>query len=148
MRLIMACMMCALLTACGGGPSAGPEEALRLWVANAETAAEDLDRRSLVATISENYADARGNDRDAIDKLLRFYFLRQKAILLVMKIDEMTITDGTAAEILLTVAGIGTTSRALGVNADAYRFSLELEMDEDEWMLIGARWGEVGQKLH
>ena len=147
MRLITACMICALLTACGG-PSAGPEEALRQWVADAESAAEDLDRRSLSATISENYADARGNDRDAIDKLLRFYFLRQKAVVLVMKIDEMTITDGTAAEILLTVAGIGTTSRALGVNADAYQFSLELEMDDDEWMLIGARWGEVGQKLH
>ncbi|MEE8220848.1 MAG: hypothetical protein V3R21_03745 [Woeseiaceae bacterium] len=147
MRLITACMICALLTACGG-PSAGPEEALRQWVADAENAAEDLDRRSLIAMISENYADARGNDRDAIDKLLRFYFLRQKAVVLVMKIDEMTITDGTAAEILLTVAGIGTTSRALGVNADAYQFSLELEMDEDEWMLIGARWGEVGQKLH
>lgn len=146
-RLITACMICALLTACGG-PSAGPEEALRQWVADAESAAEDLDRRSLIATISENYADARGNNRDAIDKLLRFYFLRQKAVVLVMKIDEMTITDGTAAEILLTVAGVGTTSRALGVNADAYQFSLELEMDDDEWMLIGARWGKVGQKLH
>lgn len=147
MRLITACMICALLTACGG-PSAGPEEALRQWVANAESAAEGLDRRSLIATISENYADSRGNDRDAIDKLLRFYFLRQKAVVLVMKIDEMTITDDTAAEILLTVAGVGTTNRALGVNADAYQFSLELEMDDDEWMLIGARWGEVGQKLH
>ena len=147
MRLITACMICALLTACGG-PSAGPEEALRQWIADAESAAEDLDRRSLIATISENYADSRGNDRDAIDKLLRFYFLRQKAVVLVMKIDEMTIIDGTAAEILLTVAGVGTTNRALGVNADAYQFSLELEMDDDEWMLIGARWGEVGQKLH
>ncbi len=147
MRLITICMMCALLSACGG-PSAGPEEALHHWVANAKTAAEDLDRRSLIATISENYADARGNDRDAIDKLLRFYFLRQKAVVLVMKIDEMRIIDDTAAEILLTVAGVGTTSRALGVNADAYQFSLELEMDDDEWMLIGARWGELGQKLH
>ena len=147
MRLSTACMMCALHTACGG-PSAGPEEALRHWVANAETAAEDLDRRSLVATISENYADARGNDRDAIDKLLHLYFLRQKAVMLVMKIDEMTISDGTAAEILLTVAGVGTTSRALGINADVYQFSLQLEMDDDEWMLIGARWGELGQKLH
>ena len=147
MRLITTCIICALLTACGG-PSAGPEEALRQWVADAESAAEDLDRRSLIATISESYADARGNDRDAIDKLLRFYFLRQKAVVLVMKIDEMTITDDTAAEVLLTVAGVGTTSRALGVNADAYQFSLELEMDDDEWMLIGSRWGEVGQKLH
>jgi len=146
MRLITISMICALLAACGG-PSGGPEEALRQWVAEAQTAAGDLDRRSLVAMISENYADARGNDRDAIDKLLRLYFLRQKSVVLVMKIDEMTISDETAAEILLTVAGVGTTTRAFGVNADAYQFSLELEKGDDDWLLIGASWGELGQEL-
>ncbi len=147
MRLITLSMMCALLAACAG-PSAGPEEALRQWVAEAQAAAADLDRRSLVAMISENYADARGNDRDAIDKLLRLYFLRQKAVVLVMKIDEITISDQTAAEVLLTVAGVGTTTSGLGVNADAYQFSLELEIDDDDWMLIGASWGKLGQELH
>ncbi len=146
MRLITLSMMCALLAACAG-PSAGPEEALRQWVAEAQAAAADLDRRSLVAMISENYADARGNDRDAIDKLLRLYFLRQKTVVLVMKIDEITISDQTAAEVLLTVAGVGTTTSVLGVNADAYQFSLELEIDDDEWMLIGASWGKLGQEL-
>jgi hypothetical protein len=140
-------MLCTSLAACGG-PSAGPEEALQLWIARAEAAVEDLDRRSLVAMISENYADARGNDRDAIEKLLYFYFLRQTTVELVMKVDEMKISAGTAAEILLTVAGVGTTTQALGLNADVYKFSLELEEDGDEWMLIGARWGELGQELH
>lgn len=147
MRLITISIICALLAACGGS-SVGPEEVLRQWVAEAQAAAEDLDRRSLVAMISENYTDARGNDRVAIDKLLRLYFLRQKSVMLVMKIDEMTVNDETAAEILLTVAGVGTTTRALGINADAYQFSLELENDDDDWMLIGASWGELGQELH
>jgi hypothetical protein len=140
-------MICALLTACGS-PATGPEEALRQWLADAEAAAEDLDRRGLVAMVSENYADGRGNDKDSVDKLLRFYFLRQKSVELVMKIDELTVIDETAAEILVTAAGVGTTTRALGINADAYQFALELEMDDDEWMLIGARWGEPGQELH
>ena len=98
--------------------------------------------------VSDNYADGRGNDRDAVNKLLRLYFLRQKSVVLVMKVDEMTVIDETAAEILVTAAGVGTTTRALGVNADAYQFSLELEKDDDEWMLIGARWGQLGQELH
>lgn len=147
MRLITACMLCVLLTACGG-PSGGPEEALRQWIAESEAAAEDLDRRGLLSMVSENYADARGNDRQALGKILRLYFLRQKSVALVVKIDELTIVDETAAEILVTAAGVGTTTRALGVNADAYQFSLELEKDDDEWFLIGARWGELGQELH
>ncbi len=147
MRLITVCMICALLAACGG-PSVGPEEALRQWIAEAEAAVEDLDRRGLVAMISEHYADGRGNDRDALNKILGLYFLRQKSVVLVMKIDKLTVIDETAAEILVTAAGVGTTIRALGINADAYQFSLELEKDDDEWMLIGARWGELGQKLH
>lgn len=147
MRLITVCMMCALLTACGS-PSGGPEEALRQWIARAEAAAQDLDRRGLVAMVSERYADGRGNDRDAVNRILGLYFLRQKSVVLVMKIDKLTVIDETAAEILVTAAGVGTTTRALGLNADAYQFLLELEKHDDEWMLIGARWGEVGQKLH
>lgn len=147
MRLITVSILCALLIACGG-PFTGPEEVLRQWISEAEAAAEDLDRRGLVSMVSENYADARGNDREAIDRLMRLYFLRQKSVVLVMKIDDLTVIDETAAEILVTAAGVGTTTRALGVNADTYQFSLELEKDDDEWMLIGARWGELGQELH
>jgi hypothetical protein len=146
MRLITVCTICAVLTACGGPPQ-GPQEALRQWIGEAEAYAEELDRRSLLAMVSEDYADSRGNDRDSIDKLIRLYFLRQKSVELVMKIDEMEIFDGTAAEILVTAAGVGTTTRALGVNADAYQFSLELTKEEDEWKLIGARWGQLGEEI-
>ncbi len=147
MRLVTVCLLCALVAACSGPPE-GPEARIRQWIAEAEAAAEDLDRRELLSMVSENYADSRGNNRDAVDKILRFYFLRQKSVELVMKIDELTVIDDTAAELLVTVAGVGTTTRALGINADAYQFSLELEEDDDEWMLIGARWGELGQELH
>lgn len=147
MRLITVLLASALLVGCGSR-AVGPEEALRQWIADAEAAAEDLDHRAILAMVSQNYADARGNDRDSIDKLLRLYFLRQKSVELVMKIDELTVIDDSAGEILVTAAGIGTTTRALGVNADAYQFSLELEKDNDEWMLIGAQWGQLGQELH
>ncbi len=147
MRLITVCRVCVYLGACGG-PTTGPEDALRQWVADAEAAAEDLDRRGLVAMVSDNYADGRGNNRDAINRLLRLYFLRQKSMTLVMKIDKLTVIDETAAELLVTAAGVGMTTNILGINADTYQFALELEKDDGEWMLIGARWGEPGQELH
>jgi len=54
----------------------------------------------------------------------------------------------TAALVTLTVGMAGTDASALGVRADAYNFEFELENTGDEWMLIGARWGEIGREMH
>ncbi|MDH3362567.1 MAG: hypothetical protein OEM50_06945 [Gammaproteobacteria bacterium] len=135
-----------LLCACGG-PSAGPEEELREWVSRGVTAAENGERRILVGMISPAYADARGNDRDRLENILRAYFLRMSNIRLLTAIDEINVIGDSAAELLLTVGMAGTHDGVLGFSADAYRFSLELENDGDEWVLISARWGELGEEL-
>ena len=41
----------------------------------------------------------------------------------------------------------GTHDGVMGFSADAYRFEFELEKDSDEWQLIAARWGELGDEL-
>jgi len=53
----------------------------------------------------------------------------------------------SAAEIDLTVGMAGTNEGVFGFTADAYRFRLELENKDDEWQLISARWGELGEDL-
>jgi hypothetical protein len=147
MRFLSISLICAFLAGCGGGPEAGPEEAVRAWVDAAETAAEEKDRQGILDMIAENYADARGNDHTQIGNLLRFYFLRHKTIGFVSNINDISIMGNTAALVNLTVVGAGTNANALGINADAYNFELELEYRDDEWMLIGARWGEVGREM-
>ena len=97
--------------------------------------------------ISENYADARGNNRDDIGNLFRVYMLRQQSITILTKVDGIELLGDTAANIALTVGMAGTRNRAFGLNADAYRFELELAKEGDNWLLIGARWGEVGSEL-
>jgi len=136
-----------LLGACGG-PETEPEEQLRQWVSAGQEAAEAKERRALVGMISPAYADVRGNDRDGIENILRVYFFRQNNIKLLTSIDEIRVFGDTAAEIDLTVGMAGTNDRALGFSADAYRFQLELERDSDDWVLIAARWGELGEELH
>jgi hypothetical protein len=145
MRILIVSLICALLAGCG--PEAGPEEALRAWVDAAEAAAEEKDRRGLLALISENYADARGNDHEQIGNMLRYYFLRQKSVAFITNIDDIAVMGDTAAEVSLTVGMAGTDAGAIGIRADAYNFKLELEKMDDEWMLIGARWGEVGGEM-
>ena len=134
------------LSACGGPPSA-PEEAIREWVRSGVTAAEAKERRRLVDMISPAYADARGNQRDGIENILRWYFLRMNSVQLVTSIEDITVIGDTAAEVVLKVAMAGTHDGALGFSADAYRFSLELERDGDDWQLISARWGELGKEM-
>jgi hypothetical protein len=134
------------LAACGDPPSE-PEEELRAWVAAGVIAAENKERRELVDMIAPSYADARGNDREGIDKTLRVYFFRQHEIGLITRIEEITLYDDTAAKIVVAVGMAGTNDGVLGFSADAYRFELEVEKASGEWKLISARWGELGDEL-
>lgn len=135
-----------VLAACGGDDSS-PESEIRAWVAAMQSAAEEKNRGDLLDGISTAYTDTRGHSRDDINDLLRVYFLRQNTIALLTSIDEVRVIGETAAEVELTVGMAGTNDRALGISADAYRFELELENDGDDWLLISARWGALGDPL-
>lgn len=148
MRKLIFSLICAFLAGCGGEPDGGPEAALRAWVEAAEAYAEDRDRGGLMDLISENYADSRGNDHEQIGNVIRLMFLRQQRIAFLTSIDDIAVMGDTAAVVNLTVGMAGTDASALGIRADAYNFELELENTDDEWMLIGARWGEVGREMH
>jgi hypothetical protein len=146
-RFVITGLMCAWLCACGGSAES-PEEALRAWVRQGQEHAEAKDRRALVAMISPTYTDARGNKRDDIENLFRLYFLRQNKVALLTHIEELNIYDDSAAELLLTVGMAGTNDGTFGFSADAFRFEMEFERDDDEWLLTSARWAELGEELH
>lgn len=139
-------LVCGWIAACGG-PTEGAEEALRSWVRHGHEAAEAKDRRALVDMISPAYTDAQGNDRDDIENLFRIYFLRQHKVAMVTRIDHLEVYGDTAAMLELTVGMAGTGDGVLSISADAYRFEMEFERDDD-WLLTSARWGELGGELH
>ena len=130
-----------------GEPESEPGEELRAWVTDGMEAARNKERGTLVDMISPSYADARGNERGDVENLLRVYFLRMSNIKLLSTIEEITVYDDTAAEIVMTIGMAGTHDGVLGFSADAYRFEFELEKDSNEWQLIAARWGELGDEL-
>jgi len=147
-RFLATAIVGVLITGCGG-PEGSPEEALRAWVDHGREAAEAKDRGALIDMVSPAYADARGNSSDDIENMMRYYFLRQNKVALITRIDELRIIDDSAAELVLQVGMAGTDNRAvLGFNADAYRFEMELERDGDEWLLLAARWGGLGDEVH
>lgn len=145
---VAALVLLTLASGCGPGPGT-PEEQLRKWVAAVETAAEDKARGDIMPLIAAAYNDARGNARDDVDKLLRLYFLRQNRIALLTSIEDIEVAGGSAATMTLTVGMAGTNDRTLGLDADAYRFELEFEAEDEperysDWRLMSARWGELG----
>lgn len=144
--LAVAFALLLMLGACGG-PETTAEEQLREWVAAGQAAAEAKERRTLMNMISPAYSDNRGLDRDDVENRFRLYFLRQNTIKLLVSIDEMRVFGDTAAEIELTAGLAGTNDSALGISASAYRFELELERIDDDWQLISARWGRLGEKI-
>lgn len=147
MRAGLLIAICALFAACGGSAD-GPEAQLRAWVSAMEQAAEEKDRRAMLDRISENYTDTRGNSRKDVGETLLVYFLRQQTINIISTIDEITMSGDFAAKMALTVAMSGSTSGSFGLTADAYNFELELENNGDDWLLIGARWGVLGEDPH
>lgn len=146
MAIAVMALLSLALGACGG-PEPGPEEQLRQWVSTAQTAAEAKERRAMMDLISPAYADGRDNDRDDVGNMLRVYFLRQHSIKLLLSIEDIRMFGDSAAEIDMTVGMAGTNDGAFGFSADAYNFQLELELDGDDWQLISARWGELGEEL-
>ena len=146
-RPMLTALLATGLASCGG-PPASAEQQLRAWVDRGHQAAENKNRGALVEMISSTYSDARGNSRDDIENLFRYYFLRTKKVGLLVSIDDVEIFDDTAAQVMLTVAMAATTDSALGFNADAYEFVLELEKTDDEWLLVSGRWNDLGNELH
>ena len=144
-RYAIALIGALLAAGCGGGADT-PESELRAWVAAAEEEAEARDRRALIKRVADSYIDGRGNNRDSVDKLFRYYFLRQQSVVLLSNIETIEVFGDTAAEVVLTV-GMAGSSGGLNLSADAYRFELELEKREGDWLLIGARYGALGEEL-
>lgn len=129
-------------------PATPPEEALRAWVAAAELAAESRDRGALLDMISENYTDSRGNDFAAVDKLLRVYFFRQQTVLVVTRISDIQLHGEGAASVTVIAGMAGSRGSIASLDADAYQFELELQDEDGDWRLIGARWAPVGDVVH
>jgi len=143
---LLTALLAAALASCGEAPG-NTEQQLRAWVDRGHEAAENKDRGALMEMIAPTYSDARGNSREDIENLFRFYFLRATKVGLLVSIDDIAIFDETAAQVMLTVAMGATTNSALGFNADAYEFELQLEKSGDEWLLVSGRWNDVGNAL-
>lgn len=138
-------LVLGVVAACSSEPEGSAEEQLRAWLSTAEARAEAKQRRALLGMISPSYSDAKGNKINDVADRLRYWFFRSHGIELLTSVDEIRVFDGSAAEMDVTVAMAGTDDSTFGFSADAYRYSLELILQDGEWILISANWTEIGR---
>jgi hypothetical protein len=136
--VVVAAATMLLVSACG---ASDPEAEIRALLAAAEEAAEARDVGFFGDALGEGFRDARGNDRDELIRTVRGFFVANQRIEIVSRVDEIVLEGEDAARAVLHAGMVGQrTGAALvdGIDADLYRFELELVNDGGDWQIIGA----------
>lgn len=144
----MAVVLTGLLVLCACSKGDTPEEQIRLYVKSGEEASEARDAGGIKKLISEKYSDERGRTRREIVAIAARYFFVNKNIHIFTRIKKLTFPEEERALFQLFVAMTGQNvsdlDALLNMQADLYRFDMELALEDKEWKLIRAQWRQAG----
>jgi hypothetical protein len=131
----------ALLMFDGCARPATPEQQVRAVLDAAQRGAEERDVSAVLQLVSEQYADERSVDKDALRNLVRGYFLVNQTIHLLLRVDELTFPADGLAKARVTTAMLGRQAgKDWSLAADVYEFDLELRREGSNWRLTRAVW--------
>jgi hypothetical protein len=129
--------------ACSPGRDS-PEAQVRALLAQGEAAAEKKESGVLRQLISGKYSDSQGQDKKAIEAMLRYYFLRNQSIHLLTRIRQISFPqpDVAQADVMVAMAGqpISGAEELERLRADLHRFEITLARESGEWKVIRAEW--------
>jgi hypothetical protein len=134
----LASALAVFATGCGAND---PEAEIRALLAAAEEAAEARDVGFFSGVLADGYRDTRGNDREAMLRTLRGYFIANQRIEVLSRVDEIVIeADGSARAVVHAGMAGRRADAALidGIDVDLYRFELSLVDDGGGWQVINA----------
>lgn len=141
-----------LLVSCSATENT-PEAQVRAVLKQGEAAAEKKETGVLRQMVSDRYSDSQGQDKKAIEAILRYYFLRHESIHLLTRIQAITFPEPNVAQaiVLVAMAGqpISRTEELDRLHADLHRFEITLANENREWKVIRAEWrrAELGDFL-
>ena len=131
------------VAACSSGQDS-PEAQVRALIEQAESAAEKKDSGTLRRFVSEKYSDSQGQDKKAIEAILRYYFLRNESIHLLTRIQQISLSKPDIAHAVVMVAMAGQPISAAEdferVRADLHRFEITWTRESKEWKVVRAEW--------
>jgi hypothetical protein len=114
-----------LLAACGTKSS--DEQQVRELIVSAEKAAEARDTSDVLELVADDYSDAQGFDKRALQDFLRVYFLAHPKIELLVSIEKLEFPVPGLAQAQISVATVGVGE------ANLQRLKVELRKSGDDW---------------
>jgi hypothetical protein len=130
-----------LLASCAD--EASPEQQIRALIEQMELATEDRDVGDVVALLSPQYRDARGNGPEDVGRAIRGYFIANQSIHLLTRVQEISFPQNDEARATVLVGMVGReadAASAWNLAADLYEFELALIREDDEWRISWAEW--------
>lgn len=131
------------VSACSSGKDS-PETQVRTLIKQAESAAEKKDSGTLRRLVSEKYSDSQDRDKKIVESIFRFYFLRNEAIHLFTRVQQISFPrpDVAQAVVMVAMAGqpVSTAEELERVRADLHRFEITLALENAEWKVVRAEW--------
>ncbi len=132
-----------LLPGCRGERTS-PEAEVRALIDSAVRAAEQKNIGTLKDVISDRYTDDRGQDKRALEHLLRLHFLRNETVHLYAHIQSVTLPQPGRAQavVLVAMAGvpIASAQELSAVRADLHRFEIDFAHESKIWRVRRAAW--------
>ena len=133
-----------LLTSCSQDANS-PEEQIQSTISAMEAAVEQRSLDSVRELVSSEYKDEWNGSRRTALRSLMFYFQGHQSIHLLTRTSDIQITDdGKRASAIVYVGMAGKpveeSEVLIDMNADLYRFDVDLLADGDEWRVSSARW--------
>ncbi len=125
------------------------EDEVKLYITNAQLAAENRNHSDLADLIDKDYRDHKGLNKKQIIEMARAYFFTHKNIYLFTQIQSIDFQQENTAFVTVYVAMAGTLISDINalssLRARIYKFELLL-IKNNEWLLQQAKWQRAALK--
>lgn len=145
--LAIAGLMSVLTAACNGTET--PEDRVRAYVDRVAASTASRSWPAFNDYVAESYADPHGLGKDEVLALITRYILANRRIHVLKRVAEIRVDDDHRAHAVVyaAMAGVPVDSAQdlAGVNADIYRFAIDLVAGEDgAFRVVRGDWRPAG----
>jgi hypothetical protein len=138
-------LFCIFLLAACSEQEETPEVRIRNMVSAMESAVQQRSLDQVKELVSSDYRDEWNSDRRAALRSLLFYFQGHQSIHLLTRISDIQLNDDASKASVTVYVGMAgqpveKSASLIDLNADLYRFDVDLIADGDKWLVSSARW--------
>ena len=143
---IIVLMSTALITSCKKPMT--DEEIITQIINDCGDLTEEKDLKGVMSYVSDSYKDAQGYGRDDIKGYLFVYFRQHERIGVFVRHVDVEV-KGDSAEAVVKVIftggeGIEGVGDVVPSSGSGYQLDLKFAREEGDWMVVRAKWTDIG----